>query len=494
MTVQEIQEELFRLEYPQLLPDHDPDIERYYYLRNTGHSRDALDLYQSRLKVRYPDDEFRITLLRCYRSRSPLFKQLLGRAYRLLSEQILEQVKRVIAYIARTAAAYNAKDIYSTVRAAEDILRFLPKDRYEAAADINRYLRYAEAMKFEVKAMNRACGLIHAYLNDSLLVVQAERRRRENLRQRAMEEEQRRLIDADWESYRWQKKYGRQSLIDFSSITFSPEDLARIEIPKRFTRIEDQTLAYCIKYWNLINDSAFERILFLYSRKYGAKNYDVYMAIRRGLHNKSKDDEILNSVMSALITGYYYSVQGDQYLQRNWNAVKDALAPPAKVQTPLSLDEHGAGLGEKIPVPAPPKPSARKRKRVIKKKKAAPKKKSAIHIPLQIDAALKLGETLKPGGSVSDRLRELSGRSYDVYQDRFFVKARGAIRKILSAGKGRFFVPPEDAENSIYRFLETHYSDPYMNWEQSEERKTLTSLGFDLDSLIPIIDECFKRL
>jgi hypothetical protein len=55
-------------------------------------------------------------------------------------------------------------------------------------------------------------------------------------------------------------------------------------------------------------------------------------------------------------------------------------------------------------------------------------------------------------------------------------------------------VPPEDAENLVYRFLHAHYSDPYMNWENSEERGALQTLGFELDSLIPVIDECYRRL
>jgi hypothetical protein len=100
----------------------------------------------------------------------------------------------------------------------------------------------------------------------------------------------------------------------------------------------------------------------------------------------------------------------------------------------------------------------------------------------------------KPGGSVSNRLRELSGRSYDVYQTRFLDQARGAIRKIMGAKKRLFFTLPEAAEDLVYNFLKNHYSDPYMNWAESQEKKELEDLGFKLDSLIPIIDECYRRL
>jgi hypothetical protein len=97
-------------------------------------------------------------------------------------------------------------------------------------------------------------------------------------------------------------------------------------------------------------------------------------------------------------------------------------------------------------------------------------------------------------GSVSDRLRKLSGRSYDLYQDRFLSQLRPAIRRILGAGRGIFFTPPEEAEDLVYAFLRDHYADPYMNWAASEERRRLAEQGFNLPSLNPVIDECFRKI
>ncbi|MDR2021001.1 MAG: hypothetical protein LBQ14_09580, partial [Treponema sp.] len=520
-----------------LLPDHDPDIERYFYLRSTGRSQDALYLYQARLKPRYPDDDFRIWLMRCYRSKDPAYKSLLARAYRALGERSLERIKRIIFYIAEKADNYNKKDVYSTIKAAEDILVMLPSDRYEAVAGIERFLRYAQVLNFYEKSLSRAADLVRSYLTESLSVVEEELHRRENVRLEAMEQERRRLVKADWEEYLWQKKHGGP-LIDLSAVTFSPADLARIEIPRILTRIEDQTLAYCVKYWNLINDAAFERILFLYSRKYGTRNYDVFLAIRRGVLNKSRDDEILASVMSALVTGYYYSIQGDIYLQRNWNILKASLQQRAPA--PLALPPPAAQPGGDVSAEGGRRRAKKRqekdkkalfRKEFPRKAKAADQsprpKKAPEEKPLAgKKAALLPPETgtppvsnqgkrggdvpkspgkryrrsgaalrLRPaGGSVADRLRELSGRSYDLYQDRFLAKTRLAIRKALSAGRGRFFTPPEKAEDLIYDFLRDHYADPYMNWKESAERAALRDLGFELESLIPIIDECYKSL
>jgi hypothetical protein len=100
----------------------------------------------------------------------------------------------------------------------------------------------------------------------------------------------------------------------------------------------------------------------------------------------------------------------------------------------------------------------------------------------------------KAKGSVSDRLKKLSGRSYDVYEDRFLAKVRNAIRKVLGTGRGLFFNLPEEAEDLVYNFLRDHYSDPYMDWEDSADRKNLVVMGFDLPSLYPVIDECYRTL
>ncbi|MDR0447538.1 MAG: hypothetical protein LBH07_02595, partial [Treponema sp.] len=330
MDITEIQDELLRLEYPNLLPDHDPDIERYYYLRTMGYSREALGIYQNRLVIRYPDSDFRTWLLRSYRSHDPVFRNLLAKGYRMLGERSLERIKRVILFIAEKADSFNERDVYSTITTAEEILKFLSPERYEAMAGMERYLRYANAMSIKVNSIARATELIRAYVTDTLSIVEEERRRRSVAMRRAEEETRRRLVKADLEGYYYQKKYGgRMPLVDLSTVDFSPADLARIEIPP-YKRIEDQILGYCVKYWNISEDPAFERVLFLYSRKFGKKNYDIYMTIRRGQEARRRDDEILASLMSLLITGYYYSIQGDLYLWRNWNAIKFALANQQK--------------------------------------------------------------------------------------------------------------------------------------------------------------------
>jgi hypothetical protein len=514
MNIFDIQDELLRQEYPYLLPDHDPDIERYYYLRSTGHSQDALNIFQSRLKPRYPDDEFRTALLRSYRSRDPVFRQLMAAAYRSLGERSLERIRQSINYIVEKAEHYNKRDVYSTIRAAEDIMQLLPRDRFEAVAGIERFLRYAQAMDFKVKSMAKAAALIRAYLTQSLSVAENEKRRREKMRRREEAEQRRLRLSYDG------------PVIDFSSVVFSPADLSRIEIPGNIIRIEDQILAFCVKYWNLIEDPAFERILFLYSRKYKTKHYDVYLAIRRSRMAKRRDDEILSAVMSALVSGYYYSIRGDRYLQLRWNIIKSQMNSPETFPALPSPEKSAAETepAEKDRIDpkntgAARRKKARKRKKApgrkpsapvsasaLTKKKSAKKKAARSAVPsaapsieqknteVRVSGRRRKFRTAPGSGSVSDRLQELSGRSYDLYRERFLSHVRPSIRKALGAGKGLFFNPPEDAEDLIFDFLRDHYSDPYMNWTESEERKSLAEIGFEVESLYPIIDECSHRL
>jgi hypothetical protein len=557
MNISQIQAELLRREYPHLLPNEDPDIERYFFLRNSGRSQDALNLYQSRLKPRYPNDEFRTILLRLYRHKSPAYRELQAKAYQALGARCLERMKRLIGFVADRADSYNPRDVYSTIKAAELIKQVLPPERYEAMAAMERFFRYAQVLNLRIQSIHRAMELIRAYLSDTLTVVDEERRKREDAQKRAVDERRRRLSDFDVSTYGWQNKPAPLSNL-MDAVVFSPADLAHIEIPRTIIRLEDKTLAYCAKYWIRTEDQSFERILFLYSRKYGAKNYDIFKAIQRGKQNDKRDDEILASVMSSLITGYYYSVMGDRYIQRQWAAIKAKLlsslvltaapkpapvpkapaipAAPVTVPKPAAVPAvpvrpiavprpaivpAAAVMPRPVPsaarpvvvptmpvAPPPARPAAPVRPAAVMPRPAAPPAARPAAWPAVSAASLRPAAPLKPAaprpevppeatetpGSVSQRLRELSGRSYDVFQDRFLAHARPAIRKVLGANRGLFFNVPTQAEDLVFNFLKAHYDDPYMNWEESEERTGLSKTGFDLDSVIPVIDECYKML
>ena len=102
------------------------------------------------------------------------------------------------------------------------------------------------------------------------------------------------------------------------------------------------------------------------------------------------------------------------------------------------------------------------------------------------------------GGSISDRIRSLSGKAYDVYREIFLEGVRSHIHRYLLDNQtrthGLFDTMSNEAEDLIFGFMATHYDDPFMDWEHSAEHSAVESFGFALPSLDPIIEACFKRL
>ena len=101
-------------------------------------------------------------------------------------------------------------------------------------------------------------------------------------------------------------------------------------------------------------------------------------------------------------------------------------------------------------------------------------------------------------GSISDRIRRLSGRQYDVYRNIFLEKVRDSIHRGLLAAKTRqrgiFDTSVNEAEDAVHGFIVAHYDDPFMDWETSRERALVESLGFSMPLLDGIIEDCYKRL
>ena len=543
MSLEDLKAELLRSEFPSLRPDHDPDIERYFDMRASGRPAEALSFYESRIKPRYPDEAYRTAALRAYRLRDPAYPAFIEKAYIALGDQLLERTKRMIKYVAMFASSYDRRDAYATIRAAESILRMLPKDRFEAVAAVERLRRHADLLSYQAPEIEIAEELVRSYLNEQLDVVEAERQRRQREKERDITTRRSLLVAQDHadtmksiEETRKrktkQKETGRRharpaqkkvAILDLSTIRFSASDLARIQIPPNLVKIEDKTLAFCFKYWNLTEDRAFERVLFLFARKYGVRHYDIFSLIRDGRRRGRRDEEILAAVSGMLISGYYYSIRGDIYLQRSWARLKAkieqttesaAKRPPRRIR-----GERPVRRANPAPAAAPMRPAPQPRPietvaedlrqpRVVNTSEAVKKVRAAIDQPAKAaqkrrervaeKAIVPAVDTRVPRGSVSDRLRKLSGKSYDVFQDRFLSKVRSAIRSVLSESKnGRkslFPSIPQEAEDQVFAFLRDNYANPYMDWETSDARKNISLMGYELNSIDPIIDDCYRRL
>ncbi len=506
-----------RSEHPELKPTHDPDIEKYFDLRAAGRLANALAIYKSRIAPRYPNEAERTAVLQWYRRRDPRYAGAVARAWDQEAERLIAKLRRIIDYVALLVERFDRTDAYATIKAVETVLALLPRDRIAAVAAIERLRRHADLLEYRGAALAEAEDLVRDYLSDSLVVVEKERQRVRDAKEKAADERRRRLADEDRRAERESQEHRRalakrratppatpavaetrerKAFFDLSTLRFSAQDTARIVIPPKFSKLEDRALAFCFKYWPLATDGTFERTVFLYAKKYNSIHYDVFRLVKLARMGRLRDDELPSAVLSALSSGYYYSVGGDRYLQSGWRALKAKLEPSAR-------EDDVSNSGD---------PSAHRRRRPsggsrIRKSRMRDAETSTIRVggtpppkargPVPEEVAEPAAE---PGrrGSVADQLRRLSGRSYDIYRDLFFSKVRLSIRTHLvgsrQEGKHGFFAAvPEEVENLVYDFLNANYASPFMNWEASEERQKLRSSGYDLASLDGIIEDCYRR-
>ncbi|ULQ58984.1 hypothetical protein K7I13_10715 [Brucepastera parasyntrophica] len=529
-TLTELQQQILKQEYPHLSLDSDSDVERYFELRKTGKLQEALSLYNSRLKQKYPDDAQRALLMRFYRSRDPQFQMLFRDSLVTLAERLISRTTYIITFLSKDIDTIDMKDAYSVIKYAEGIIEKISPDRYAAITFTEKYARYAKLLDFHAGEMERTAELIRMYVTNTLESVTEFKKEKEAQRKNQP-----------------RKTAQRKELsFDLSKINFTQDDIRRILIPSTVTRIEDIVIVYCLKYWNEVNDATFERTIFLYSKKYHTKHSEIFQAIKKGRDHNWKDEEILNSVLATVVSGYYYSISGDAYLQKTWAYYK---------HTRLMNKERPGSRGG-VPVPAGHADGVQKtlhHKTAVKKavksaavKKAKKERSPAIEIPAKprsVPAApqkpaaaktvlqpktgpqnvprrvIKTDKSIKPvtpfkpvkgpamsaspaapafvPNSIADIIKKMTGKTYTVYKDMFFRKIRPAIRMILSSSNDRknsgfFGNRQNDAEEQIYSFLFKHYEDPYQNWSNSEEYKTVRDLGYHIPDIEPVIS-CWVR-
>jgi len=490
-----VREQILERVFPDLRYGGDPDIERYFEMRAAGRMLDALSVYKSRLKPRYPDDSRRVTLLKLYRTHSPAFSQFLHSVLMERADELIAKLAHTIDMLVAPLAGVSMRDTYAVLKAVERVARLLPDDVDEARKAAWAYADYARLLGHRKTEVDRVAFLLGEFYDQAVvdidiptdfisasLSTEAARRERES-------EEQ------------------KKNFFDLSKIEFDQSDVRRIEIPSALERDEDKVLAYCHKYWLRTEDSAFERIVWLYSKKYEAKHYEVYKAIKTGRRKKYQDDDILSMVASVIATRYSYTVQGDVYMQSAWRIIKSNLYSQA-------VTKRNSG---KTAVPALKKPPRQAPRHVVvmmKPEHAESKAKANKPVVQRIPSRLTLAKPgpkfhrqrdgspvvpeLKASGSISDRIKHLSGRAYDVYKEIFLSSVRSHIRAALlknrSRSTGSFGDSANNAENIIHDFMERNYSNAYMNWTDSEHRTRVSTMGFDLGHLDDIIESCYRKI
>lgn len=522
---------ILKQEFPELSLTEDPDIERYFEFRSLNRQADALRLYNTKLIHRYPDKKMRVSLMTYYRKRDYRFHILLTDSLAQLADRTIVQVKKVIVFFADTIAPLKSAEVYTIIKVCEKIINAISPDRFAAISFTERYTRYAEKLKYHAVDMQQAADIIRMYITDTISSV---REYREEQNRKNTQEKVRKAIQK-----------ANASVVDFSKIVFTKEQIVAITIPSSIIRIEDKVLAYTMKYWNRYADGAFENIVLLYSRKYGTNHYAVFHAVKIGRMRNWKDEELLHAVLANVAQGYYYSISGDLYLQRTWKQLKLNMASP----TP-QMKEQSALNEKESKQTKPSKQSAKKAaaQKTVKVEKASAKRmQKQAENPIPVNAVstseapaikkvsqpvaeskkraraegsasiseagtplVKPTSTQTPGGktaasvqiypinspkelpvSIAETVKKVTGKSYGIYRDLFFKEVRSAIRTILQHSaiqKISFFGSEQNnAETIIYQFLETNYDNPYQQWQDSKEQAEVFAQGFRIDSLEPII-------
>jgi len=528
---------ILKQEFPGLSLTEDPDIERYFEFRSLNRQAEALRLYNTKLTHRYPDKKMRVSLMTYYRKHDYRFHILLTDSLAQLADRTIDQVKRVIVFFAHTIAPLKRAEVYTIIKVCEKVINAISPDRFAAITFTEKYTRYAERLTYHAVDMRQAADIIRMYITDTISSVREYR-------------EERNRKDAQAKARRAIQR-AQASVIDFSKIVFTKEQIASIIIPSSITRIEDKVLAYTMKYWHLYADGAFENIVLLYSRKYGTNHYAVFHAVKVGRLRNWKDEELLHAVLANVAQGYYYSISGDLYLQRTWKQLKLNMAPPipqtkeqptssakktkqskqstkkAAAQTTVKEDKAysakrtqkqaeklvpaNAVSASEAAVPAAKKVSQTAVAAVAESKQRA---KTAATASISISeagtpsvkpapeqatggktaASVQIYPISSPKGlpiSIAETVKKVTGKSYGIYRDLFFQEVRLAIRTILQHSalqKISFFgTEQNNAETIIYQFLEANYDNPYQQWQGSKEQAEVFAQGFRIDSLEPII-------
>ncbi len=569
----ETRREIVRRVFPELRYGGDPDLERYFELRRAGRLAEALALYNGPLRARYPVDSERVLLLRLYREGDPRWPELQDRLILARGEALAQRISRDIDLIVAPLERAELSSAFKALAAVQALLCILPRGQDAALAALERYADFARILRHRARQVERARDLVREYLEMS----RASEPDETDFVARSAALEERRRAAADGrraqagsggasttESYdfiamsearearkRKEEEEARARFFDLSRLEFSAADRARIEADAGIERKEDRVLAFCFRYWRAVDDPAFERLVFLYSKKYGTRHYAIFRAIKVGRARRFTDDEILTAVSTLISSAYSYSVQGDLYMQAAWRRLKAGIEEAERARAEaLALAEIGRGRAPRSRSDAahaphnvaphrpsaeatarsetkrteatlrgaqrrPPRAQSGARAAARKTEAAAPTAKKRLapretakggtktaHPRPSIVQARRAPEALPelrtPRGSVSDRIRALSGKAYDVYKELFLERSRDAIRRVILAsrtGPRRLFdTSANEAEDIVYGFMTAHYNDPFMDWEGSEERSRVASLGFELPSLDPVIETWFRSL
>ena len=421
-------------EFPDLSLSGDDDIERYFIYRKQGKEKEAIFLYNTKLRNKYPNEALRIALISAYRKKDPMFTALLTQCLKSLANRTIERTKEIITFISEYIGKVSKANVLSIVSQCEAVVSRISQDRYQVLPFTEKYLRYASEFNFRKKEMEEATHIIKLYISGefSYLVMREENRIKN-------------------------QKKEKKLFFDFSKVSFSKIQESLILISPKIERIEDKVIAYIAQYLPICLDSSFENLVLLYSKKYRTKHYDIFRAIKNTVVARKNDDELLTNVLVTVSDGYYYSISGDVYLQSEWSKLKD------------NLREAKIAKEEKQSLPQKTKKQKTKEVASTTKKDSVIKREEKDEAKVSEKDIQKTSSNIKQDKvekleSIKDCIKRIVGEAYGIYDEIFFKTVRISIRHVLEKSitqKMSLFGDEEnEAEDSIYEYIKKNYENP----------------------------------
>jgi hypothetical protein len=525
----------------------DTDLSLYYELFKNGNKEGAKNLYRNSLEKKYPYEDKRVELMRCYRTKDPRFPYVYTDAINELADRL---AFRISAHIDGIINCFSdiGPDPMSVLKAIQKTLRqFFPSGQDAAYDMIERLEAYSSAMNYREIEFLDAADLLKGYIDNSIFKTDEELR---EAKEKQDEEIERSIEERDRKRAERTRHSRKRYVIDLRKVQFSREDLAEIRIDSRLKRKAHKVLAYCKLYWQRINDPDFERKIFLYSKKYNTKHYDIFRTIKDGRLRNAGDDVLLLEVFNHLSLGYEYSISEDLYMRQVWQRIKPfpvsapaadtrrktkpaAAAKPAAAETgppkqgrppaakkpaaaakpaaevqPAAPEPKPAAVKKPVPAPAEPKPPAAETKPAKQERPPAPEKKQpAVRQPKEPKAAAKPAVKTKPPAaptpaaeSLQRKVDKLPSGPFKNYHRLFRTKLvtfieEYLIRDAITLGNMKLEEKGlEEAKDQIHRFIMDNYGRADYDWTRSPERKKVEDQGFLVPELYTITTRCYNAV
>ncbi len=495
----------------------DTDLSLYYELFKNGNKEGAKNLYRNSLEKKYPYEEKRVELMRCYRTKDPRFPYVYTDAINELVDRLAFRISAHIDGIIDCFSDIGSNPM-SVLKAIQKTLRqFFPSGRDAAYDMIERLEAYSSAMNYREIEFLDAADLLKGYIDNSIFKTDEELR---EAKEKQDEEIERSIEERDRKRAERTQNSRKRYVIDLRKVQFSREDLAEIRIDSRLKRKAHKVLAYCKLYWQKINDPDFERKIFLYSKKYNTKHYDIFRTIRDGRLRNAGDDVLLLEVFNHLSRGYEYSISEDLYMRQAWQRIKpfpaSAPAADARRKTKPAAVKRARKSAASAKTPAKAKPLAEARPAVPEPKPAAEKKplsapaepKPPAVRPQNVPkAAVKPAAKTKPPAaaapaaeSLQRKVDKLPSGPFKNYHRLFRTKLvtfieEYLIRDAITLGNMKLEEKGlEEAKDQIHRFIMDNYGRADYDWTRSPERKKVEEQGFLVPELYTITTRCYNAV